>query len=314
MLLVDKSPKLVERFAGEFITGIPVSVAEQPVVESLDEAWEWVVASSTSAPTVAVLATGSHLPQVAGQIMELVERGLNVVSTCEELAYPWLRSPRIAEQIDAAARERGVTVLGTGVNPGFVMDLLPSLAARAAINVRAVRIERVVDARRRRRQLQAKVGAGMVPEQFRELAREGKIGHVGLAESAALVAEALGLDWDGRVDEDIQPVVAEQDVASEEFQVRAGQVRGVEQTASVEANGTTVTLRLRMALGEDDEYDRAVIDAEPPVDMTVRPCLHGDQATAACVVNCIEAVEAAEPGLLTVLDLPVAKRWRTRRR
>ena len=313
VLLVDKSPKLAERFAGEFMQQIPVWLAEQPVMASIDEAWAWVEASSVASPTVAVLATGSHLPDVADQIFDLINRKLNVVSTCEELTYPWLRNPQLADEIDAAARDAGVTVLGTGVNPGFVMDLLPSLAARAAINIRGVHVERVVDARRRRRQLQQKVGAGMRPDDFEQLVREGRIGHVGLAESAALIAEALGLEWDGAVQEEIRPVVAETDVSSEEFAVQAGYVRGVEQTAQVSANGTSVVLRLRMALGEQDEYDRAVIDAEPPVDMTVRPGLHGDQATVACVVNCIEAVHFAQPGLLTVLDLPVARRWPTRR-
>ncbi|MBC7287693.1 MAG: dihydrodipicolinate reductase [Armatimonadetes bacterium] len=309
VLLVDSSPELVERFAGEFMSGIPVWVAEQPVVEDLASAWEWVVASSVVCPSVAVIATGSRLTQVADTILDAVRCGLNVVSTCEELAFPWLRHRDLADEIHAAALENGVTVLGVGVNPGFVADLLPALlASRAALNVRRVFVERVVDARRRRVPLQRKIGAGLSPKQFEDLAQEGKIGHVGLAESACLVAEALGVEWKGNVRETIVPVLAEQEVASDGLYVAPGSVRGIEQVASVEADGAAITLRLRMALGEPDEHDHIQVEGDPPIDLTLRPCIHGDQATVACVVNSLEAVVQAAPGLKTVLDLPVATR------
>jgi len=62
-------------------------------------------------------ATGSRLDRVEGELAQALTAGLSVVSTCEELSYPWLRHPEIAERLDKLAQKRKVALLGTGVNP-----------------------------------------------------------------------------------------------------------------------------------------------------------------------------------------------------
>src|SRR5207237_3109188 len=141
-------------------------------------------------------ATGSRLDGVEGELAEGWSAGLSVVSTCEELSYPWLRHPEIAERLDKLAQKRKLAVLGTGVNPGFVMDRLPATLGAVCGRVDRVRVVRVVDSRTRRKQLQIKTGAGVNEEEFDRGVDEGTIGHVGLMESAALASLGGGLDVD----------------------------------------------------------------------------------------------------------------------
>ena len=301
---IDANENLKGRFLGEIEPEAPVELAEQPILDSLDEAWPYLEHAG-QLPAVAVLATCSRVPEVVGPVLQLVRRGLHVVSTCEELACPWLRYPDLARQLDQAAKAAGVAVIGTGVNPGFVMDLLPAVLLQSSVGASRVEIERVVDASDRREALQRKIGVGMDPDQFRQLAAEGKIGHVGLAESAALVALALTGAVPAQIDERIEPVIADEPVETEFARADSGQVRGVEQHAEVTAGGVRIALRLRMAVGEPESYDRVTIDGKPPVNIIMRPGLHGDEATAACAARATVRIPAAPPGLRSVLDLPI---------
>jgi 4-hydroxy-tetrahydrodipicolinate reductase len=160
---------------------------------------------------VVIHCAGSRLPAIRDHLMACLAAGLPVVSSAEELLFPAFRHPALAEEIDRMARERGVAVLGTGVNPGFVMDLLPLVCTGVCRDVRRIEVERVVDAGTRRLPLQRKVGAGLTPGEFREEVEAGRLGHVGLVDSLAFVADALG--WAiGEVKESIDPILAEADV------------------------------------------------------------------------------------------------------
>jgi len=141
---------------------------------------------------VALHCTGSVLPAVKGQILEILGAGLHVISTCEELSWPLRRYPDLAEEIDQTAIKAGKIVTGTGVNPGFAMDLLPLVLSNASLGVRSVKVHRVLDAGKRRGPLQKKVGAGMEKEDFLALAREAKNGHAGFIESVAMLGAGLG--------------------------------------------------------------------------------------------------------------------------
>jgi 4-hydroxy-tetrahydrodipicolinate reductase len=236
---------------------------------------------------VAVLCTGSRLPAVAAQLETAIDAGLHVVSTCEELSCPSLRHPDLAAALDARARARGVSVVGTGVNPGLVMDRLPLTLAAGCVSVEHVRIERVVDAGRRRGSLRAKVGAGLTETAFRAGVAAGRLGHVGLAESAALVAGGLDLPVAG-VAETLEPVL----------DPTTGLVLGVHQTAAVTVDGVErVRLELRMYVGASDAHDRVVVAGDPPLDVLVQGGFQGDRATVGTVVNAVATAGTRPPGL-----------------
>jgi 4-hydroxy-tetrahydrodipicolinate reductase len=253
-------------------------------------------------------ATGSRLDEVLPELTQAVRAGLSVVSTCEELAWPWLRHEEAAEKLDRLCEERNVAVLGTGVNPGFVLDRLPAFLGQVVTGVRHVRALRVVDASTRRAALQRRIGAGLTEDAFHEAAERGEVGHVGLAESAALVAAGLGLDLD-EVEEELLPLVAQDDDPGQGavIAVRRGQVAGVQQTARVFAEEREVVrLELTLALGAEDPRDEVDLDAEPPVRLVIPGGVPGEEATAAAVVNAVSAITELR-GLVTVLDLPAGR-------
>jgi hypothetical protein len=259
------------------------------------------LAGSRDRHDVAVLCTGSRLESVTPQIEEAVNSGFHVVSTCEELAYPELKHAVLAHRIDQKARGKGVAVLGTGVNPGLVMDRLVLAAASACVRVERVTVTRVVDAARRRGPLRAKVGAGLTRAEFDKGVAERRLGHVGLSESAAIIALGLGLPID-EITETINPVIA----TVETDGVPAGRVLGLHQIALVQAGDEPrVILDLTMAVGVADPADSIDIDGDPPVHLKVSGGFHGDRATVGCVVNAIPFIVSASPGLHKVVTLPL---------
>jgi hypothetical protein len=140
--------------------------------------------------------TGSRIRKIYPELEEIIRAGLNIVSSSEELLFPLKENAEAAERLDRLAKDHGVTVLGAGVNPGFVMDALPLFMTAVCQDVRKVHVERHVDAGTRRYPLQRKVGAGMTQEAFREQLANKTMGHVGLLESIYLVAETLGMSLD----------------------------------------------------------------------------------------------------------------------
>ena len=252
---------------------------------------------------VALHCTGSSLDRVAPQVLELVAAGLSVISTTEELAYPWDSHPELAAELDAAARRAGVAVLGTGVNPGFAMDYLPLALSAATQRVDRVAVHRVQDAATRRLPLQRKVGAGMEVEDFRAAVAAGRLGHVGLAESARLLARAFGWRLTA-VREHVEPIPATEATPMAEGTVRPGQVLGIHQEAWGDAGAETViSLTLDMAIGIGPSQDRVRLTGTPDLELVVPGGVPGDLATAAIVVNAIPRVLAARPGLVTMADL-----------
>ncbi len=296
---VDINPDIAGKPLGELVPGVPEEAVIYGALDQALEAGDW---------DVAVLCTASSLLAVRSDLEKLIAHGLDVVSTAEELAYPELQHPAAYAELNAAACEAGVTVVGTGVNPGFVLDLLPVLMTRPCVEVKHVRCARIVNTLRRRKQLQLKLGAGLEVEEFAARKAEGKIGHVGLLESAALIARGLG--WPiatEKIEHSLKPVVAEAPVASEYVSVAPGQVLGAEEKIKLcPTPDTSVELHLRMRLGEPQEYDEVRIEGVPPLLVRIEGGIHGDSATAGCTANIIAPTKKAPAGLLTVLDLPVA--------
>ena len=255
-------------------------------------------------PDVVVHCTGSSLEAVMPQLREIVAAGASIVSTCEELSYPWARQGTLAAELDALARERGVAVLGTGVNPGFVMDLLPLVLSGVTSRVRAIHVRRVVDASARRGPLQRKIGAGITSADFKQRADRGAMGHVGLRESLHMVAAGLG--WEVRdVTDTLEPVLAETEITTAHVRVRPGNVAGVHEVArGTTLSGKSVELDLAMYVGAPDPRDEVVIDGEPRIHMVIHGGIFGDTATAAIVANAIPIVRTATPGLRTMCELP----------
>ncbi len=259
---------------------------------------------------VVVHTTRSFFRDVFPQLAQAATAGLNVVSSTEELLYPQLRNPALAARLDRLARKHKATILGTGVNPGFVMDTLALVLSGVCKSVRSVKITRRVDAATRRMPLQRKVGAGLKAAEFRKLVQEAKLGHIGLLESMTLVA--LGLGWRlDRTRERIEPVLAEAPLKTRYFTVAPGEVCGLKHTGAGFAGGRRVIdMDLRMYLGAKDPLDSIELEGEPRLHMVIPGGIAGDVATVASLINAIPRVVEADPGLKTMLDLPIPRAFR----
>ncbi len=251
---------------------------------------------------VVILATGSSFEAELPLLRRAVKAGCSVVSTCEELAWPWLHHESEADALDLFCEAHDVAVVGTGVNPGFALDRLPAVLAQVLGEVRHVRGLRVVDLAGRRDRLRQKLGVGLSPEAFEAADQRGEVGHVGLAESAALAAVGCGLEFD-EVDEELTPLLADEDGHG----IKAGQVAGVQQVARAFAEGREVVrLELQFTLGAEDPRDEVEIDADPPLRAVVPGGIPGEAATANAVVHAALAITERR-GLITVLDLPAGR-------
>jgi 2,4-diaminopentanoate dehydrogenase len=257
------------------------------------------------AADVVIHSTSSSLPKVMDQLLACLEAESCVVSTCEELSYPFRTYPELAAKLDAAAKDWGVALVGTGINPGFVMDKLVVTLGAVAQRIEHARALRVVDASTRRLPLQKKIGAGMSLDEFRAQVAAGIIKHVGLPESVAMIADSLGLPVD-HIAETIEPVVATERVQTEFLTVESGQAAGVHQIARGTSGGKElVYLELRMYVGAKDPADTIELTGHPNIRLVIPGGAHGDIATAAVVVNTIPPILDAPAGLRTSRDLPI---------
>ncbi len=258
---------------------------------------------------VVILTTSSQLTQIRAQIELCLKAGKHVVSTCEELAFPSPADPEFSEAIDRLAREKGVAVLGTGVNPGFLMDALPVFLSSVCRRVDTIKIERFQDASIRRLPFQQKIGAGLSPEEFETKRRQGIIRHVGFTESIQLIARSMGWELD-RVEDEVSPVFARESVNSEFIRVQPGQCAGLRQLGQGYANGRElITLELQAYLGHPSPRDTVIIHGDPDIRSNIEGGVDGDIATCAMVLNALNAVRSAAPGLRTMADVPLTH-WR----
>jgi 4-hydroxy-tetrahydrodipicolinate reductase len=261
-------------------------------------------------PQVAIQATCSRLAEGAGEIETLLERGVNVISIAEEMAYPRARSPELAKRLDELAVAHGVTLLGTGVNPGFVLDLLVIALSGVCARVDAITAPRVNDLSPYGPSVLASQGVGLTPEAFHRQVENGTVvGHLGFPESIGMIAAALGWRID-RIEQSLEPIVSRVRRATPFVTVEPGLVAGCRQTAVAHRDGRPVIelihpQQIHPHLEEIVTGDCIEIAGEPPLRLSGSPEIPGGIATVALAINMIPRVLNAPPGLATMADLPV---------
>jgi len=297
---VDIDPPKVGKDVGKVI-GL-----DRPLGLAVDEKLAQVLARTEA--DVVLHTTSSYFDLFKTQIIEILEAGLDVVSTAEELSFPWLAHPAEAAAIDAVAKRAGKTVLATGVNPGFIMDSLPLQLTAICQRVDRIDVTRVVNASTRRGPFQAKIGSGMTVADFEAKMAAGRMGHVGLPESVGMVFHTLGKKL-ARYESSVEPVVADRLVKTDYFEVQPGQVIGLKQVARAYTDeGEFMTFTFVAALEARDEGDTIKITGRPNLEVELKGT-NGDIATVAIAVNAIRRVKEAAPGLVTMRDLPIVTVW-----
>ncbi|MDG6990915.1 MAG: dihydrodipicolinate reductase [Nitrososphaerota archaeon] len=253
---------------------------------------------------IAIHTTASYLKAAVPQIESIVARGVDVVSSCEELSYPYVVDKELTSKLDSSAKKHGVTVLGTGINPGFLMDALPIALTAPCKSIEKITVTRRMNAATRRVPFQKKVGAGLTMAEFQKAIEDGKIsGHVGLEQSAWMLADAIGWKLDGVEIGEVEAVIAESPEKGY-VDIPAGRVTGVKQSArGTVAGEPLIQLNFMAYVGSKEEYDQVEIEGIPPVNCRISPCIHGDHGTVAMLVNMAPKVVASQAGLRTMKDM-----------
>ncbi|RMF44365.1 MAG: dihydrodipicolinate reductase [Deltaproteobacteria bacterium] len=292
---IDIDPHKVGRDAGELLASKRhLGVAVRGDAEA--------TLGQTLADTV-ILTTCSSFAALEEQLMLCIRHGKNVITSCEELSWPWQEDADRARRIDAAARKAGVSVLATGVNPGFAMDALPLLLTSACRRVTSVRVERHQDASRRRLPFQRKIGAGLDRETFMAHVETGQIRHVGFRQSVQMIAAGLGWQLE-EIEERVEPAMADKALEGPHTRVEKGNVAGLIQTAIGYMGGRPVIqLELQAFIGHPQPKDAIFIEGEPAFHSEIPGGLNGDIATCSMLANALPAVRDARPGLLTMRDV-----------
>ena len=256
---------------------------------------------------IAIHATSSYLAEAYPQIAACLKARLDVISTCEELSYPYYKHPGLASEIDRLAKENGVTVLGTGINPGYVMDTLPIILTAPCKEVKSIKVTRMMYSGNRRSSYQKKIGTGLTPEEFRQMIDKGEItGHVGLTESISMIAAALGCRLDKIELPPPEPVISEVEVKTDYMTVKTGQVAGLKSMAyGIRGREKVITLEFISHANVKRPYDAVSIKGVPNINEKIDGGIHGDTGTIAMIVNAIPKVINADPGLVTMKDLPL---------
>lgn len=292
---VDIDPGKIGKDVGTII-GLDTELGI-PVVSSLQE-----ILDRTDAHVV-THTTSSYFDLFKLQIEEILKAGLDIVSTAEELSFPWLENYVVADELDAVAKESGRTVLGTGVNPGFLMDVLPLTLTGICQKVDSISVTRVINASERRGPFQAKIGSGMSVEAFMEKMESGRMGHVGLPESMGMLFDTLGERMES-YDDSVEPVIAEKLTKTDAFTVQPGEVKGLKQVArGFGPNGEFASLTFIAALDMEDDGDTILIKGRPNLEVKLKGT-NGDISTVAMVVNAVRRVHEAPAGLVTMRDIP----------
>ena len=293
---VDKNPALIGKKLNEIGDNLSSNVE---IMESIAKVLQ------NDKPDAVILTTVSDMERIVPQIKEIIAHGIPVVSTCEELSYPWESNPTLADELDKAAKTNNVAVLGTGINPGFLMDALPSFFTGICQDVTSVKVSRFQNASFRRVPFQKKIGAGLSLDEFDQRKQAGTLRHVGLTESIQFIGRSLGWKLD-RVTDEISPVVAKQDYNNNGVSVKKGNATGVCQIGKGFINGSAkIELVFQATIGENESYDEVVIEGSPGIKSKIQGGVNGDVATCAITINAVRSILGSNPGLRTMADVPM---------
>ena len=261
---------------------------------------------------IALIATDSFTKDTFDKIKKVAEAGINVISIAEEMAYPKAQEPELTAQMDAIAKENDVTILGTGINPGFVLDLLVLALTGTCINVDYIKASRVNDLSPFGTAVMKGQGVGLTEDAFLKGVEDGSVvGHVGFPESISMVAEGLG--WKlGDIVQTREPIISNVARETKYVTVEPGNVAGCRHCATGEVEGEIKIdmehpQQIHPELEGQDTGDYISVVGTPNINMQIKPEIPGGIGTIAMAVNSIPHVINARPGLKTMLDIPVPR-------
>lgn len=302
--ICDKNPNLVQRDFRDFLD---LNTDHKEVIISDD-----IDSLLRNQIDIAILATDSFTKSSYEKIEKIVNKGINVISSAEEMAYPYANEKEIAEKIDLLAKQNDVTVLGTGINPGFVMDFLVIALTGVMKNVNKINVSRVNSLSPFGPTVMEEQGVGISVKEFEKRIKLNELaGHVGFKESVSMISDALGVSLSS-FQQQMKPIVSNVDRKSKYAEVKAGNLAGIDMTAQgIVGDEVFIDMKHPQQIEPETEGtstgDYIKIQGVPEVNMSIQPEIDGGIGTIAMCVNMIPHVINARPGLKTMIDLPIPR-------
>lgn len=298
--VIDQRPELVGKDIGDTLnlgrkTGIVVTDKPESVLSKAD---------------VCLQAIHSFTKIVFPSLKTIIESGVNVISIAEQMSAPAAQEPELAKQIDELARKHNVTVLGTGINPGFVLDQLVINLTGVCHNVKHIEAARINDLSPYGKTVMETQGVGLTPEQFYEGLKNGTVeGHIGFLESIAMINDALGLNVD-KIEQTREPIISKTRRVTPVVTVEPGMVAGCNHTAIAYSKGVEVIKlihpqQVHPEMEDVNTGDYIKIEGTPSINLTIKPEIPGGKGTQAAAVNMIPLVFRAPAGLKRMSDMPI---------
>jgi len=299
--VVDANPEL---------TGNPIDALLQDDIESeitLTDDLQMVLKAIPA--DIAIVATSSSLEAVFPTIKACLENGLDVISICEELSFPYQKKPNLSKKLDSFAKDKEKTVVGTGINPGYLMDLLPIMLTGPCQSMDTISVTRHMNSSHRRPSFQKKIGTGMTVDEFKKNIDEGYItGHVGLVESIQMIDAALNLGLDEIEELPPEAMIAESTITNPFATVEKGDVLGLKSVGVGRRQGEQiVTLDFQAYAEATPQYDEVIVEGLPRIQQRIEGGVQGDHGTIGMILNLIPIVIDESPGLKTMKDIPVPR-------
>ncbi|MBT9136814.1 MAG: 2,4-diaminopentanoate dehydrogenase [Firmicutes bacterium] len=264
------------------------------------------------AAEIVLVCTGSFTREVLPQLELVAAAKMNCITIAEEMAYPEAQEPQLAAKLDAAFKQAGVSLLGTGINPGFVLDALIIALSGVCTHVESIKAVRINDLSPFGPTVMRTQGVGTTVEDFNAGISSGHIvGHVGFPESIGLIASALGLKID-RIEEVKEAIISNTYRETPHIKVQPGMVAGCKHIAyAYHGDKLVITLehpqQVRPEVEQIETGDYIYITGTPNINMAIKPEIPGGIGTIAMAVNMIPAVINAAPGLCTMAELPIPR-------
>ena len=262
---------------------------------------------------VCLTATDSFTQKAFPRLRFLLENQINVISTAEEMAYPKAKNPELAAELDRIAKENGVSVIGTGINPGLIMDLLVLTVSGAMTDLESVKVERVNSLSPFGVAVMEEQGVGLTKDDFIEKSENEQLaGHVGFHESIEMIADAVGYKLEKPITQTQAPIVTEVYRETPYAKVKAGDVAGCSMLGWGKVDGEVKIemvhpQQIEPQLGGTNTGDYITLKGTPEINLAITPEVDGGIGTIAMCVNTIPHIINARPGLKTMIDIPVPR-------
>ncbi len=306
---IDKDPSKIGRDLGDVAglngkLGIPVEYPAHIVLDNREA-------------DVVLHATTAFMVDAFPQILDILNRRINVVTIAQELFFPLGKNLEKAKELDKRAKEMGVRLTAVGINPGFIMDILPIVTSLPCWEIKKVFVGRIVDFSPYGPDEMKHIGAGLSPEEFLQGVNEGTIGHIGLLETAAMVDHCLNLKVN-RFVQTKEPMITEKHRESKFIQINPGRVCGFRQNVIGFKNDDQVLEFRMIGLISPDRTEDGVelgdytrIEGTPNVDIVIKEEISqkGGLGTAGVAVNVIPRLLEMKPGYHTMNELALPHFW-----